>query len=103
MVVKIPYYGNKNTTLLQIWRVKASPPIGVPLMLIDDETPVIPERRMWCFQLFTIHILTIFKELPLKHTPAFSEYMRTPQAKFVAIMKNCAICTEATNTHEEVH
>ena len=60
------------------------------MMMEDEELPISYERKTWARQWLlrreqrgAFH--TLFQELAVEDTPGFSEYMRMPYSKFVAL------------------
>jgi len=60
------------------------------MIMQDEELPISYERRMWARQWLLRReqrgaFQTLFQELAVEDTPGFSEYIRMPYSKFVAL------------------
>jgi hypothetical protein len=74
------------------------------MQLVDDDTPIAVERRVWTRDWIlrreergAYH--TICKELTVEDTLCFSEYMRMPHEKFVALVQAIGPLLTKQETH----
>ena len=73
------------------------------MMMLDEEVPVPYERRIWARKWLLRReqkgaFYTLFQELAVEDTAAFSDYMRMPYPKFAALVELIGPCIKKEDT-----